>query len=81
MVVAHAEQHLEQHPREVGGQNKGPWVRLYMQGNEGSDWPWYAGFVSIILKQASKSLNVAIPIQTSFSCDPLTFRAKERGFF
>jgi len=37
MVVAYAEQYLEQHPREVGGQNKGPWVRLYMEGNEGSD--------------------------------------------
>jgi len=81
MVVAHAKQHLKQHPREVGGQNKGPWVRLYMQGNEGSDWPWCAGFVSFILKQACKSLNVSPPIQTSFSCDSLAFSAKERGLF
>jgi len=81
MVVAYAKKHLEQHPREVGGQNKGPWVRLYMQGNEGSDWSWCAGFVSFILKQACKSLNVAHPIQTSFSCDSLAFSAKERGLF
>lgn len=81
MVVAYAEKHLEQHPLEVGGQNRGPWVRLYMQGNEGSDWPWCAGFVSFILKQACKSLNVALPIQTSFSCDSLAFSAKERGLF
>lgn len=80
-VVAYAEKHLEQHPREVGGQNKGPWVRLYMQGNEGSDWPWCAGFVSFILKQASKSLNVSPPIKTSFSCDSLAFSAKEKGLF
>ncbi len=81
MVIAYAEQHLEQHPLEVGGQNKGPWVRLYMQGNEGSDWPWCAGFVSFILKQASKSLNVSPPIKTSFSCDSLAASAKERGLF
>ena len=81
MVVAYAEKHLEQHPLEVGGQNKGPWVRLYMQGNEGSDWPWCAGFVSFILKQACKSLNVSPPIKTSFSCDSLAASAKERGLF
>jgi len=81
MAVAYAKQHLNQNPREVGGQNKGPWVRLYMQGNEGSDWPWCAGFVSFILKQACKSLNVFPPIKTSFSCDSLAFSAKERGLF
>jgi hypothetical protein len=81
MVVVYAERHLKQHPLEVGGQNKGPWVRLYMQGNEGSDWPWCAGFVSFILKQACKSLNVSPPIKTSFSCDSLAFSAKEQGLF
>jgi hypothetical protein len=81
MVVAYAEQHLKQHPLEVGGQNRGPWVRLYMQGSEGNDWPWCAGFVSFILKQACKSLNVPPPIQTSFSCDSLAFSAKEKGLF
>jgi hypothetical protein len=80
-VVAYAKQHLKQHPREVGGQNKGPWVRLYMQGNEGSDWPWCAGFVSFMLKRACKSLNVALPIRTSFSCDSLAASAKEKGLF
>src|SRR5215813_10214762 len=33
LVVAYAQQHLAQHPLEVGGQNRGPWVRLYMEGN------------------------------------------------
>ena len=31
MVTSYAKQHLKQHPREIGGQNKGPWVRLYMK--------------------------------------------------
>jgi hypothetical protein len=81
MVVAYAEKHLEQNPREVGGQNKGPWVRLYMQGNEGSEWSWCAGFVSFIIKQACKGVSVSPPIQTSFSCDSLAAGAKERGLF
>lgn len=52
VVESYARLHLKQHPREVGGQNKGPWVRLYMQGNEGKHYPWCAGFVSFIIRQA-----------------------------
>ena len=37
LVVAYARQHLVQHPQEVGGENRGPWVRLYTQGREGAD--------------------------------------------
>jgi len=29
-IMAYAYRHLEQRPREIGGQNRGPWVRLYM---------------------------------------------------
>ena len=80
-VVAYAEQHLEQHPREIGGENKGPWVRLYMKGREGPAWRWCAGFVCFILKQACQSLRVPLPIRTSFSCDILAASAKEKGIF
>ena len=34
LVVAYARQHLVQHPQEAGGENRGPWVRLYTQGRE-----------------------------------------------
>jgi hypothetical protein len=81
MVVSYAEQHLRQHPREIGGQNRGPWVRLYMNGNEGSEWPWCAGFACFILKQACQSVNIPLPIRTSFSCDTLAAYAKEKGIF
>jgi hypothetical protein len=81
LVVAYAKQHLAQHPIEIGGQNKGPWVRLYMKGNEGPDWPWCAGFVSFILKQASDTIDASLPIRTSFSCDFLALSAKEIGIF
>ncbi len=81
MVVAYAAQHLKQSPREIGGQNRGPWVRLYMDGNEGPDWPWCAGFASFILKQACQTLGVPLPIKTSVSCDVLAEQAKQKGVF
>jgi len=81
MIVAYAKQHLKQHPQEVGGQNMGPWVRLYMNGQEGDQWAWCAGFVSYILKQACASLGVRVPITTSPSCDVLACNAKAKGIF
>ena len=59
LVVAYARQHLVQHPQEVGGENHGPWVRLYTQGREGKDSPWCAGFATFILEQACVAAGVA----------------------
>ena len=81
MVVAYAKQHLKQCPREIGGQNKGPWVRLYMKGKEGPAAPWCAGFVCFILEQACQSLSMPLPIKTSVSCDDLASSAKEKDIF
>lgn len=80
-VIAVAEQHLAEHPREVGGQNMGPWVRLYMDGNQGNDWPWCAGFVSFVLRQACSELGRATPVPKTFSCDILAMKAGERNLF
>jgi hypothetical protein len=77
LVVAYAQQHLLEHPREVGGENRGPWVRYY--GEEGE--PWCAGMVSTILRQAAKTLNVPLPVTPSLSCDELAQDAKKRGIF
>ncbi len=81
MVVAYAEQHLKEHPREVGGQNMGPWVIFYMNGNEGPQWPWCAGFACFVLRQACKTLNLSMPVRSSYSCDSLAAFAKEKGIF
>ena len=81
MVISYAKQHLKQHPREIGGQNRGPWVRLYMKGNEGQAWAWCAGFACFVLEQACKTLDAPLPIKTSFSCDSLAASAKENGLF
>ena len=80
-VVAYARQHLKQHPREVGGDNRGPWVRLYMNGSDGPQWYWCAGFVGFILKASCDSMGLSLPINTSFSCDVLAQNAKNKGRF
>jgi len=76
-VAAYARQHLAQHPRELGGRNLGPWVRLYMNGNEGPDWPWCAGFACFMLEQASSAPDTTAPIRSSFSSSELATRARE----
>lgn len=80
-VIACARQHLKQHPREVGGDNRGPWVRLYMDGHEGAHWFWCAGFVSFILKQAAKTAGVPVPVKKTYSCDVLAVSGKDEGRF
>lgn len=81
LMVQYAQQHLAEHPLEVGGQNRGPWVRLYMKGNEGKDWPWCAGFACFVMGQAAETLNVPPPIKSDFGCDTLAIRAKAAGCF
>ncbi len=61
-VVAYAKRHLKQSPREIGGQNRGPWVRLYMKGNEGQQWVWCVRFSCFLMEQACKSKQLPLPI-------------------
>ena len=39
-ILDYARSHLSQQPREVGGQNRGPWVRMYLDGRDGADRAW-----------------------------------------
>lgn len=77
-VVGLALQHLKQRPREVGGPNMGPWVRLYMGGNEGAPWAWCAGFVTFLVQQTG--LNTQ-GVSRTFSCDTLAAQAQKAGRF
>jgi Putative peptidoglycan binding domain/CHAP domain len=74
-----AQQHLAQHPREVGGPNAGPWVRTYMKGNEGVEFPWCAGFACFMLAQANGGR--PLPFVASFSCDELASEAWRKQLF
>ncbi|MEO6203178.1 MAG: peptidoglycan-binding protein [Nitrospirales bacterium] len=80
MVIEYAQAHLAQHPLEVGGQNRGRWVRVYMKGHDGAEFPWCAGFVTFILKQAAETLEITMPIQGSTSCDSLAAKGKKPDF-
>jgi hypothetical protein len=74
-----AEQHLAQRPVEIGGQNRGPWVRLYMSGQDGADQLWCAGFVSFVMQQAAEASKLPTPIAGSFGCDSLAAQAQQAG--
>lgn len=80
-VVAVAQQHLKEHPIEIGGQNRGPWVRLYMTGSEGDAFPWCAGFVTYVVRQAARAHGQPTPLERTFSCDVLGAEGKKENRF
>jgi hypothetical protein len=81
LVLAAGRQHLRENPREIGGQNCGPWVRLYTSGKEGKDYPWCAGFVSTLLRQAGEIKRSESKLKSTLSCDNLVAQAKEADIF
>lgn len=81
MVVAFASQHAAQYPIEIGGENRGPWVRLYMEGHDGTDWPWCCGFATYIVKVASAALKIPAPFPLILGCDLLAETAVKGGRF
>lgn len=80
-ILKVAKAHLKVHPIELGGNNMGPWVRVYTDGNDGVSWKWCAGFVSFVMKQAATAIGVAPPIAGSVSCDTLAAQAKNKKRF
>lgn len=80
-VLRVAKAHLREHPIELGGDNRGPWVRTYCSGSDGSDYLWCAGFVTFVLKQASNATGSPNPIAGSLSCDSLAYQARQSSRF
>lgn len=80
-LVRLAYQHLQQAPIEIGGQNRGPWVRLYTSGHDGTEYPWCAGFATFVLRQACDSLDLPMPVIRTLGCDELAISAKQHGRF
>jgi hypothetical protein len=80
-TLFHVKKHQAAGAIEIGGQNKGPWVRLYMDGRDGADQPWCAGFVRFILRQASETSGYPRPINGHVNCDRLGDQAKAEGFY
>jgi hypothetical protein len=80
LIVMYARRHLTAQARELGC-NQGPWVRCYMDGNEGKDFPWCAGFVQTIFdlacSAAGRKFTEMIP--RTFSCDGLGLYALSKN--
>ena len=80
-VVDAARRHLRQRPREVGGANRGPWVRAYMEGNDGPGFLWCAGFAAFLVRQAAFHCTLSDPLRPTFSCDVLARDAQTEDRF
>lgn len=85
LVVQACRQHLNNFPFELfydGSTNMGPWVRSYMNGNEGSPWLWCMGFVQTMIDQAASTLgkNFKQLMPLSFSCDTIGMHGINNGW-
>jgi len=84
LLVRACRQHLNQFPRELEydhNSNMGPWVRSYMNGNEGTAWFWCMGFVQMMLDQAASALGKDFRklMPLSFSCDTIGMHGIHMG--
>ncbi|WP_298547917.1 peptidoglycan-binding domain-containing protein [uncultured Aquimarina sp.] len=84
LMVEVSENHLMQHPFELeikGQSNSGPWVRSYMDGNDGAPWFWCMGFAQAILDQATSALgkNFKTLMPLTYSCDTVGNTGLEKG--
>jgi peptidoglycan hydrolase-like protein with peptidoglycan-binding domain len=84
LVVSTALNHLKHRPFELvikGQANSGPWVRAYMDGNEGTPWFWCMGFVQTIIDQAAalqgKNFKTLMPL--TYSCDTVGTTGLNKG--
>ncbi len=79
LIIAYSEVHINAEAREII-QNKGPWVRAYTNGFDGSDYAWCMGFVMTILDQAYSTLgdDLINHIPYTLSCDGIGKFALEK---
>lgn len=70
LIIAYAKQQLQSAPREFN-QNEGTWVRAYMDGYEGRQWPWCMGFVQTVVDQATTTVGESLKdyMPHTYSCD------------
>lgn len=89
MVAAYALQHLRNRAREIGGRNRGPWVRLYLHGDQRPRDPqlppaaesWSTSFVSTVLAQAVDAMGVAPPLEYHVNATRMAEEARRRQRF
>lgn len=86
VVLDVAAAHIVEGPGEAGGNNAGPWVRLYMDGTDagiggGDSHPWCAGFACFLIRQACRDLDADMPFGRRTLVADLVADAKADGRF
>ena len=84
LVVNTAMNNIKNRPFELvvnQQSNSGPWVRAYMDGNEGTPWFWCMGFVQAIIDQAAslqgKNFKTLMPL--TYNCDTVGTTGLQKG--
>lgn len=77
-VALVARRHGAYNPREVGGDNRGPWVRAYCAA-DGPGYRWCAGAALTIVQQAAHAIAEPFPLTFTLSCDALADFAAKHG--
>jgi peptidoglycan hydrolase-like protein with peptidoglycan-binding domain len=83
-VAAQAQLHLQYQAREVGGDNRGPWVRHYCRGQSVA---WCQGFASTIWLDAARACELEPPLGLELDgiwclwVPRMVQEAKARGIF
>ena len=82
-IVILATRILRAGAREVGGPNRGPWVRLFMEGRDGPEWSWCIGLCHYVVAEAARAIRLPVPILDVFpgytSCDAVARHARLAG--
>lgn len=84
LILNVAQNHIKNRPFELAVKeqtNCGPWVRAYMDGNEGTPWFWCMGFVQTVIDQAAsiqgKNFKTLMPL--TYSCDTVGTTGLQKG--
>lgn len=79
-VIQVAEAELKRNAREIGGNNRGPFVEKYLAPTGlKAPQPWCAAFASWCIREAARTLNVKPPLPYTASTRSLYDAAKRLG--
>lgn len=81
-IVAAARQHSKWQPKEIGGPNSGPWVRLYAGETDAPVTAWNCAFAMFVMRQAQdKRRKRRAPIKGGMVCNEIVNQAREAQIF
>jgi peptidoglycan hydrolase-like protein with peptidoglycan-binding domain len=84
LIISTGNIHVQNSPTELvinSQSNSGPWVRSYMDGNEGENMLWCMGFVQTIIDEAASQLgkDFRTVMPQTFGCDDVGRAGLKKG--